>query len=275
MSLYRDFDLMDIDANGVWTNENDPTAIDIALRHARIRPSLQPRHSRPNPRPLTRTSLPTARSTSTSSPAGNPISLPTQQPIPSTTSPHHANPSSGATRRAEPARPGVPGPASTTRRSQSLRPASARLRRRRGARRRGCWAWSPAWRCSARLGYFGVFSAWTGSSSDGRAAPVRSAQGHAADHRHRARQPRKLRHRRRHLRGQRQPDQDHQPRPRGDQGQEGRHRLQVRLVRNRQEHRPAGHQGQAGRRPRSRPPSRSWRSSATRAKATSSPPRSR
>lgn len=34
MSLYRDFDLMDIDANGMWTNENDPTAITIALRRA-------------------------------------------------------------------------------------------------------------------------------------------------------------------------------------------------------------------------------------------------
>jgi Outer membrane efflux protein len=40
MSLYRDFDLMDIDANGVWTNENDPTAIDIALRHAESAPAF-------------------------------------------------------------------------------------------------------------------------------------------------------------------------------------------------------------------------------------------
>jgi Outer membrane efflux protein len=40
MSLYRDFDLMDIDANGVWTNENDPTAIDIALRHAQTAPAF-------------------------------------------------------------------------------------------------------------------------------------------------------------------------------------------------------------------------------------------
>jgi hypothetical protein len=40
MSLYRDFDLMDIDANGVWTNENDPTAVQIALRHAQSAPAL-------------------------------------------------------------------------------------------------------------------------------------------------------------------------------------------------------------------------------------------
>ena len=40
LSLYRDFDLMDIDANGVWTNENDPTAIDIALRHAQSAPAF-------------------------------------------------------------------------------------------------------------------------------------------------------------------------------------------------------------------------------------------
>ena len=40
MSLYRDFDLMDIDANGVWTNENDPTAIDIALRNAQSFPAF-------------------------------------------------------------------------------------------------------------------------------------------------------------------------------------------------------------------------------------------
>ncbi len=40
LSLYRDFDLMDIDANGVWTNENDPTAINIALRHAQSAPAF-------------------------------------------------------------------------------------------------------------------------------------------------------------------------------------------------------------------------------------------
>jgi hypothetical protein len=40
MSLYRDFDLMDIDSNGVWTNENDKTAIDIALRHAESAPAF-------------------------------------------------------------------------------------------------------------------------------------------------------------------------------------------------------------------------------------------
>jgi outer membrane protein TolC len=40
MNLYRDFDLMDIDANGVWTNENDPTAINIALRHAESAPAF-------------------------------------------------------------------------------------------------------------------------------------------------------------------------------------------------------------------------------------------
>ncbi len=40
LSLYRDFDLMDIDSNGVWTNENDSTAIDIALRHAQSAPAF-------------------------------------------------------------------------------------------------------------------------------------------------------------------------------------------------------------------------------------------
>ncbi len=40
MSLYRDFDLMDIDAFGVWTNENDPTVVRIALEHARTAPAL-------------------------------------------------------------------------------------------------------------------------------------------------------------------------------------------------------------------------------------------
>ncbi len=38
-SLYRDFDLMDIDSNGVWTNEDDPTAIQIALRNANRAPA--------------------------------------------------------------------------------------------------------------------------------------------------------------------------------------------------------------------------------------------
>ncbi len=38
-SLYRDFDLMDIDGNGTWTNENDPTAIVIALRNAERAPA--------------------------------------------------------------------------------------------------------------------------------------------------------------------------------------------------------------------------------------------
>lgn len=38
-SLYRDFDLMDIDGNGTWTNENDPTAILIALRNAERAPA--------------------------------------------------------------------------------------------------------------------------------------------------------------------------------------------------------------------------------------------
>jgi len=40
MSLYRDFDLMDIDTSGVWTNENDPTAINIALRNAASAPAF-------------------------------------------------------------------------------------------------------------------------------------------------------------------------------------------------------------------------------------------
>ncbi len=40
LSLFRDFDLMDIDSNGVWTNENDPTAINIALRQAQLTPAL-------------------------------------------------------------------------------------------------------------------------------------------------------------------------------------------------------------------------------------------
>jgi outer membrane protein TolC len=40
LTLYSDFDLMDIDANGVWTNENDPETIDSALRLATLEPSL-------------------------------------------------------------------------------------------------------------------------------------------------------------------------------------------------------------------------------------------
>ena len=40
LTLYRDFDLMDIDANGVWTNENDPETIAIALRLAADAPAL-------------------------------------------------------------------------------------------------------------------------------------------------------------------------------------------------------------------------------------------
>jgi hypothetical protein len=40
MTLHSDFDLMDIDANGVWTNENDPAAINIALRNAQLAPAF-------------------------------------------------------------------------------------------------------------------------------------------------------------------------------------------------------------------------------------------
>jgi outer membrane protein TolC len=39
LSLYSNFDLMDIDANGVWTNENDPATIAIALRLAAEAPA--------------------------------------------------------------------------------------------------------------------------------------------------------------------------------------------------------------------------------------------
>ncbi len=39
LTLYSDFDLMDIDANGVWTNENDPQTIAIALRLATESPA--------------------------------------------------------------------------------------------------------------------------------------------------------------------------------------------------------------------------------------------
>jgi hypothetical protein len=39
-TLYSDFDLMDIDANGVWTNENDPETIAVALRLATQSPAL-------------------------------------------------------------------------------------------------------------------------------------------------------------------------------------------------------------------------------------------
>jgi hypothetical protein len=34
MTLYRDFDLMDIDSMGMWINENDPTAVEFALKRA-------------------------------------------------------------------------------------------------------------------------------------------------------------------------------------------------------------------------------------------------
>ena len=39
-TLHSDFDLMDIDGNGVWTNENDPGTIATALRLATEAPSL-------------------------------------------------------------------------------------------------------------------------------------------------------------------------------------------------------------------------------------------
>jgi outer membrane protein TolC len=38
-SLYSNFDLMDIDANGIWTNENDPDVIAVALKLAASDPS--------------------------------------------------------------------------------------------------------------------------------------------------------------------------------------------------------------------------------------------
>ena len=39
LNLYRDFDLMDIDSSGVWTNENDPQTIAVALRLATEHPA--------------------------------------------------------------------------------------------------------------------------------------------------------------------------------------------------------------------------------------------
>ncbi|APW59713.1 TolC family protein [Paludisphaera borealis] len=39
LNLYRDFDLMDIDANGIWTNENDPQLLATALRIAADAPA--------------------------------------------------------------------------------------------------------------------------------------------------------------------------------------------------------------------------------------------
>jgi hypothetical protein len=40
LSLYSNFDLMDIDANGIWTNENDPDTVAIALRLAAEDPAV-------------------------------------------------------------------------------------------------------------------------------------------------------------------------------------------------------------------------------------------
>ncbi|MDG3002887.1 TolC family protein [Paludisphaera mucosa] len=40
MNLYRDFDLMDVDANGIWTNENDPELLPAALRIAAESPAF-------------------------------------------------------------------------------------------------------------------------------------------------------------------------------------------------------------------------------------------
>lgn len=40
MNLHRDFDLMDIDANGIWTNENDPQLLPAALKLAAGRPAV-------------------------------------------------------------------------------------------------------------------------------------------------------------------------------------------------------------------------------------------
>ena len=275
MSLYRDFDLMDIDANGVWTNENDPTAINIALRHAESAPAfslaiparipdLSPGHR------FRQHVLHRRRARRKTQPASR-----RRPPILSTTSPHsnqrprararRSRSCSTRSRLSPPHRRPLPVPL----------PRPGRLRKTIRLARRLLGPGRAAWRCSACIGYFGSLSAWTGSSSDRRPLALRSSQGHASNHRHRARQPRKLRHRRRHLRGQRQPDQDHQPCARGDQGQEGRHRLQVRLLRDRQEHSPSRISRSSRPSPRSRPRSKRWKSSATRAKATSSPPRSR
>jgi hypothetical protein len=41
LNLYRDFDLMDIDANGIWTNEHDPQLLPTALRIASEAPAAR------------------------------------------------------------------------------------------------------------------------------------------------------------------------------------------------------------------------------------------
>jgi outer membrane protein TolC len=41
LNLYKDFDLMDIDANGIWTNEHDPQLLPTALRIASEAPAAR------------------------------------------------------------------------------------------------------------------------------------------------------------------------------------------------------------------------------------------
>ena len=91
-----------------------------------------------------------------------------------------------------------------------------------------------------------LLPSWGGTTASDLPAVRPGRPRHAPDPRHRAGQPRERQDRRRHLRAHGLPEQDHPAHPRGEPGREGRHRLPVRLQRDRQEHRPAADQGQAG-----------------------------
>ena len=176
MSLYRDFDLMDIDANGVWTNENDPTAINIALRNAESAPAF----SLAIPARIPDLS-PGVASDSTFyidvEPGGKPNQPPDAATDPLTTkAPSHPSELRAAQPQPDLLDPAVARPAAPPASSQSLRPDPARPVRRRADPEPAARPGRRAWPSLGVLGYFGVFSAWTGSSSGRRTAALRRSR---------------------------------------------------------------------------------------------------
>ena len=150
MSLYRDFDLMDIDANGIWTNENDPDRRPHRPRACPDRTRPQPRHSRRNPRPFSRRRIRQQFLRRHRAGTGQPRPRRRSRPIRRGASHPLRHAPTARRRPRSPGRPAPPRP----RRSQPLRSASVRRRRRSrlagrllGSRR--AWAWSPPSRISA------------------------------------------------------------------------------------------------------------------------------
>ena len=97
-----------------------------------------------------------------------------------------------------------------------------------------------------RSRYFGVLPAWSVQSAATTPLLAIAARATLRIMVYRAREHGEQRHRRRRLRDHAGPRTRSATSSRGDAGQEGRHRLQVRLVGDRQEHRRAGDQGEAG-----------------------------